>query len=186
MPRYAIVSLDAGPTAGDEGRPVFWKYNGTVSYFAGTNHNFAGYVHRVQGNDISAGQVEIELQGDRGPNLFSVSVAYSGPASQLVYIAERACRVIDISGRPTTAAAFTAGFNKVPVNTTIANGTTLLAANTTYNFNGTANANQLGIALSTNTSVLSLAAGDAIALVPNATATGAIGIITILLAPTGK
>lgn len=176
-PRYMRMYI-ASATAGDEGRPVFAAYSGTLTYDAGTYKNFVGWVHAV----VSSTEIEVELAGRGGPPLVKVNLPYSSPADNYLFVADRAYRVIDARGRVATAAAFTASIKKVANNTTIANGVAIHSS--TYDFNGTAD-NQQVLTLLTNTYV-DLAAGDALALDCNATATNAVGVLSITLVPVGK
>jgi hypothetical protein len=127
--------------------------------------------------------VEIEVVTD-GPKLTYVNWPYVNTSDTIVHMIERPCRVVDIRGRPTTVNAATADIVKCANNTNIASGTSLLAASTVFNFNSTADINQV-LNLNTNTSTLELAAGDAIAINTNAV-TVAAGCVTIVLAPRAR
>lgn len=178
-PRYFTALCNDSLVAGDEGMPLWWKFSNEVSVFPGDSRNFAGWMHKY----IDSTHVEVEMGGPEGPELVQVSIPYSSPADQLVFTAERRYRVIDIRGRVLAAAAFTGEIKKVANNTTIANGTALHAS--TWDFNGTNNVNQT-LTISNNSSVLSIAAGECLALDVNATATNATGVITVLLVPRRK
>lgn len=183
-PRYAQVYIDETPAAGDEGRPVWWLFSNEVSYFARHDNtdeaNFAGWVRRVV--DTTNNIVEIELSLGAGAELVAVTIPYSSPADQYLFVADREYRLVDVRGRVLAGADFTGDIVKVADNTDIGNGTSLLAANTTYDFNGGNNLNQI-VNLSTNNTVLEIDSGDAIALDVNATATNATGALTLLLSP---
>jgi hypothetical protein len=100
-----------------------------------------------------------------------------------MFVADRAYVVKGIRGRVDvagTGGACTAQIRKVPSGTAITSGTVLHSG--TYNLVGTANAQQ-ALTLSTTTSDLLLAAGDSIAYDLTGTATSAVGVIAVNLAP---
>lgn len=184
-PRYAVVSIVETPAKGDEGRPVWWKFSNQVSYFAGTNKNFAGYVRRCPGGVRDAGglastQVEIELVP--ACELVAVNIVYGPtPVDQVNFVADRAYRVVDIRGRVIVGAAgATAQVRKAADTVAIASGTVLHAS--TFNLNGTADTAQV-LTLSSTSADLDVAAGSVVGLDVTGTTTNATGCITVLLAP---
>lgn len=100
------------------------------------------------------------------------------------FIAQRPYRVKGIVGRPTVigsdGGAVTAVVKKAPSATAITGGTALHSGN--YDLKGTAATNQT-LVLSTTSSDLSIAAGDAIGVDFTGTLTAATGTISVLLAP---
>lgn len=110
--------------------------------------------------------------------------AYAYPATPVdavFFIAPRAMRVRGITLRPTVGAAgATAVVRKVPSGTAIGSGTALHTG--TLDLNGTANTNQAATLSSTSTDLL-LAAGDALALDVSGTTTNATGVVTVDLEP---
>lgn len=100
------------------------------------------------------------------------------------FVADRKYKVKSISSRVTAAgtdaSAVTAAIKKAPSATAIASGTALHSG--TIDLKGTANTNQ-AITLSTTTSDLDIAVGDAIGMDFTGTLTAATGVATIVLQP---
>lgn len=130
---------------------------------------------------------EMEMVGmDNAERGFIIANAEYVAASvdKTFFLATRAMRVKYIVARPTVAGtdvgAVTAVVRKVPDATAITSGTALHSG--TFNLKGTANTNQV-LALSTTSSDLDLAAGDALAIDFTGTLTSATGAIIVGLAP---
>lgn len=99
------------------------------------------------------------------------------------FVADRAYRVMSITGRPTvagTGGAATATIRKAADATAITSGTALHSGS--INLVGTVNTNQT-LTLSTTDGVLDLAAGDALSVDFTGTLTSATGVGTVILAP---
>ena len=115
-----------------------------------------------------------------------VSVVY-GEATAIdaaFFVADRPYRVVSIIHRPlvvgSDGSAVTATVKKAPSGTAIASGTSLHSGSA--DLKGTINTNA-PLTMSTDASVLRLAAGDAIGLDVTGTATAARGVITVTLIP---
>lgn len=129
----------------------------------------------------------LSLQGKDGTNL-GVDIAefeyLAASVDKTFYVAQRAMRVkgitwrVDVAGND--AGAVTAIVRKVPSGTAITAGTALHSGSA--NLKGTANTNQ-ALTLSTTSSDLDLAAGDALAVDFTGTLTLATGSCSVALAP---
>jgi hypothetical protein len=125
--------------------------------------------------------------GDTSSTQLSKFIPYNYIATvvtQSIFTAPFPCIVTGIQGRPRVAgsdgSAVTFSFYKAPSGTAGASGT--LLHDGTYNLKGTADTNQT-LTLVTDTSSLTLAAGDSISCVLTGTATAAIGNITVTVEP---
>jgi hypothetical protein len=100
------------------------------------------------------------------------------------FVATRAYRVQKITSRVTAAgtdaSAVSAAVKKAPSGTAIASGTALHQGS--IDLKGTANTNQ-ALSLSTTTTDLAIAAGDAIGLDVTGTLTAATGVVSVELIP---
>lgn len=117
--------------------------------------------------------------------LVAVSTEYlAASVDKVFFVAPRNYRVIGITGRVTVAGtdagAVTAAVNKVASGTAITSGTALHTG--TFNLKGTANTNQ-ALTLSTTSSDLDIASGNALAIDFTGTLTSATGVFTVYLAP---
>lgn len=104
---------------------------------------------------------------------------------KVIFVAPRAMRVRRIVGRVTVAGTDTGGvvtatIRKVPSGTAITSGTALHSGS--INLKSTADTNQV-LTLSTTSSDLDLAQGDAIAIDFTGTLTAATGVVTVGLNP---
>lgn len=105
---------------------------------------------------------------------------------KVFWVAPRQCRVkrivarVTVAGTDTTTPAPTAVIRKVPSGTAIGSGTALHSS--TINLKGTADTNQV-LTLSTTSTDLDLAQGDALAIDVTGTLTGATGVAMVSLAP---
>ena len=138
-------------------------------------------------NLVNPATGEMEMVGmDNAERGFIIANAEYVAASvdKAFFLATRAMRVKYIVARPTVAGtdggAVTAVVRKVPDATAITSGTALHSG--TFNLKGTANTNQV-LTLSTTSSDLDLAAGDALAIDFTGTLTSATGAIIVGLAP---
>lgn len=127
----------------------------------------------LQGADLTDGEiVNIDMRYD------------ANSVDQAFFVASRAYRVKSIIGRPTVAgtdgSAVTAVVKKAASGTAITSGTALHSS--TYNLKGTAATNQT-LTLSTTSTDLDIAAGDAIGIDFTGTLTAAVGVITVALCP---
>lgn len=127
----------------------------------------------LQGSQLDdGGFIPVSIEWD------AASVDKSG------FVADRPYRVKAIRARVTAAGsdagAVTLAVKKAPSGTAIASGTALHSG--TVDLKGTANTNQ-SVTLSTTSSALDIAAGDAIGLDVTGVLTAATGIVTVFLAP---
>jgi hypothetical protein len=147
---------------------------GSVNIALGTGGTSAGGTAGLNG--------QIQVNGVSG--LEPVSLFYSAPATQPFFVANRNYRIIAITVRPLVAGsdsgAVTAVVNKVVSGTALASGTTVHIG--TINLKGTADTNQV-LTMSATSSILDLASGSALGLVPTGTTTAATGVVTVLLSP---
>lgn len=134
----------------------------------------------------ASGELDIEgsdLGGHGGSNHAKTEYV-AASIDKTFFVATRKMRVKSIIGRVTVAGtdagAVTAIIRKVPSGTAIGSGTALHSS--TYNLKGTADTNQT-LTLSTTSSDLDLAAGDAIAVDFTGTLTSATGVISVALSP---
>jgi hypothetical protein len=114
-----------------------------------------------------------------------VTIPYdANSVDRAFFVAQRAYRVKGIIGRPTVAGtdagAVTLAVKKAPSATAISGGTALHSS--TMNLKGTIHTNQT-LTLSTTSSDLSIASGDAIGIDVTGTMTAAVGAVTVPLAP---
>ncbi len=114
-----------------------------------------------------------------------VSSEYNASSvSKVFFVASRAMRVKDVRVRVevkgTDSSAVTVEVAKVPDGTAVASGTALHSG--TANLKGT-DATEQVLTLSTTSSDLDLAAGDALGLIFAGTLTAATGVATVTLAP---
>lgn len=122
--------------------------------------------------------------GDGG--FLTASVEYDAASVDKTFFVAvgRSYRVKGIVGRVTVAGtdggAVTLVVRKVPSGTAITSGTALHSS--TFNLKGTADTNQT-LTLSTTSTDLDIAAGNALALDFTGTLTSATGVISVLLAP---
>jgi hypothetical protein len=115
----------------------------------------------------------------------SVSIPYNASSVDLVsFVASLAYRVRAITWRVevagTDGSAVTGAVKKAASGTAIASGTALHSS--TANLKGTAATNQT-LTLSTTTTDLDIAAGDAIGVDFTGTLTSATGVVSVLLSP---
>ena len=129
----------------------------------------------------------MNFQGKDGTNVgtqIAQTEYLAASVDKAFFIAPRAMRVKRILGRVevagTDAGAVTAVIRKVPSGTAITSGTALHSGS--FNLKGTAATNQ-ELTLSTTSSDLDLAAGDALAIDFTGTLTSATGTISVALAP---
>lgn len=129
----------------------------------------------------------LSLQGKDGTNVgvITVNIEYTASSvDKVAFVAPRAYRVKGITWRVevagTDAGAVTAVVKKTASGTAIASGTALHSS--TANLKGTAATNQT-LTLSTTSSDLDIAAGDAIGVDFTGTLTSATGVISVALAP---
>lgn len=127
----------------------------------------------IQGKDLGDGAFVVE---SFNWNASSVDSAF--------FVADRAMRVKAIRPRVTVAGtdagAVSAVIRKVPSGTAIASGTALHSGS--INLKGTADTNQT-LTLSTTSTDLDLAAGDALAIDFTGTLTAATGVVTVHMSP---
>jgi hypothetical protein len=123
--------------------------------------------------------------GPEAVGMFPASANYATPAADFsFFVATRAVRVraitarVDIAG--SDASPVTAIIRKVPSGSLVAAGTALHSGS--INLKGSGATNQ-ALTLSTTSSDLDLAAGDALAFDLSGTATGATGSVTVTLNP---
>jgi len=126
-----------------------------------------------------------KIGASRGDGFVSVDIEYNASSvDKECFVAQRAYRVVGIAGRVTAAGtdagAVTAAIKKAASGTAISSGTALHSG--TFNLKGTANTNQ-SLTLSTTSSDLDIAAGNAIGIDFTGTLTTATGVISVLLAP---
>lgn len=131
------------------------------------------------------GDLELEGVDGMGRGWLTASLPYTASSvDQTFYVAPRAMRVRRIIGRVSAAgtngSAVTAVVRKVPSGTAITSGTALHSG--TFDLKGTADTNQV-LTLSTTSSVLDLAAGDALAVDFTGTLTTATGVFTVSMTP---
>jgi hypothetical protein len=124
-------------------------------------------------------------KGDANSGLVHVSIEYDASSvDKSSFVAPRGYRVKAITGRVTAAGtdsgAVTLAVKKAASGTAIASGTALHSS--TMDLKGTANTNQT-LTLSTTSSDLDIAAGDAIGIDVTGTLTAATGVVTISLNP---
>lgn len=134
----------------------------------------------------ASGELDVEgtdLGGHGGSHHASTEYV-AASIDKTFFVATRKCRVKAITGRVTVAGtdagAVTAVIAKVPSGTAIGSGTTLHSG--TYNLKGTADTNQ-SLTLSTTSSDLDLAAGDALAVNFTGVLTAATGCISVSYSP---
>lgn len=128
--------------------------------------------------------IQSAVQPDDG-GFLTVTLDYlAASVDKVCFVAQRPYRVKGIRGRVevagTDAGAVTAIIRKAPDGTAVASGTALHSG--TFNLKGTA-ATKQDLTLSTTSSDLSIAAGDAIGVDFTGTLTAATGTIAVLLAP---
>lgn len=135
----------------------------------------------------ASGELDVEgsdLGGHGGAHHASTEYTASS-IDKTFFVATRKCRVKAITGRVTAAGtdvgAVTAIVRKVPSGTAIGSGTALHSG--TYNLKGTADTNQ-SLTLSTTSSDLDLAAGDALAVDFTGVLTAATGVFSVAYSPT--
>jgi len=132
------------------------------------------------------GDFELEGVGGTGFGFLSATVSYhpTSNATNVAFVAHRACRVKAILGRVqavgTDGSAVTATVFKAPSGTAIAAGTALHSG--TFNLKGTLSTNQT-LTLSTTSADLDIAAGDTVGVILTGTLTVATGGITISYTP---
>lgn len=120
-------------------------------------------------------------------NPIVVSFVYGDAAAidGAFFVADRAYRVVKITGRSTIAGtdggAVTAAVMKAPSATAMSGGTALMQS--TINLKTTADTNFSAISLSATSAALDIAAGDAIGLDVTGTTTAARGVINVFLVP---
>lgn len=116
--------------------------------------------------------------------IFATTEYNASSVDKTFFVAPRAMRVKYIIGSPTVAgtdaSAVTAVVGKAASTTAIGSATALHSS--TYNLKGTARTNQV-LTLSTTSTDLDLAAGDALTIDFTGTLTSATGTITVALAP---
>lgn len=126
------------------------------------------------------------LRGNDARSVVTASFEYgeATPLDQFWYIAHRPMRVIGITVRPlvvgSDAGAVTAVIKKAPSGTAMASGTALHSGSA--DLKGTINTNQ-ALTLSTTSSDLDIAAGDAIGWDTTGTMTAARGAVSVALIP---
>lgn len=140
-------------------------------------------VNLKQNDDGSMGLQGSGLADEGG--FIPVSIRWDATTTDTpTFVATRPYRVkailarVEVAG--TDGSAVTAAVKKAPSGTTIASGTALHSS--TINLKGTAATNQ-SLTLSTTSSDLTIAAGDAIGFDFTGTLTAAVGSATISLAP---
>lgn len=107
----------------------------------------------------------------------------SALVTQKIFVAPRACVVVDIRGATRVAGsggACTVSFFKVASGVAVASGTLLHTGS--FNLVGTADTNQV-LTLATNPDTLVLQVGDAIGYVLSGTATSAVGTFGVTVEP---
>jgi hypothetical protein len=140
---------------------------------------------QLKSNADGALGIEGADKGDASSGFVNVNIEYNASSvDKSSFVATRQYRVKAITGRVTAAgtdvSAVTAAVKKAASGTAIASGTALHSG--TMDLKGTANTNQ-ALTLSTTSSDLDIATGDAIGPDFTGTLTAATGVITVTLAP---
>jgi hypothetical protein len=147
---------------------------GSINLVLGTGGASAGGTAGAAGQLLVNGTAGIE----------PISFIYSAPDDQAFFVANRSYRVIGITFRPLVVgsdmSAVTATIKKAGSGTAIASGTTLHTGSA--DLKGTAYTNQT-LTLSSTSSGLDIASGDAIGIDVTGTTTAARGVVTVLLNP---
>lgn len=157
----------------------------TITGGAAAGTNIAGGAVNLVGGAATGTGLPGEIQIN-GSALGFIPVSFNYTASlvtQFIYVASRAVRVKDITGRTRVAGsggACTIAFFKAPSGTAVGSGTALHSGS--FNLVGTADTNQT-LSLSATLTDLALAAGDAIGYVLTGTPTSAVGQVTITVVP---
>lgn len=134
----------------------------------------------------ASGELDIEGSdlGGHGGFMTAKSEYVAASVDKTFWVAARKCRVKSIIGRVTVAGtdagAVTAIIRKVPSGTAIGSGTALHSSS--FNLKGTADTNQT-LTLSTTSSDLDMAAGDALAADFTGVLTAATGVFAVALSP---
>lgn len=133
----------------------------------------------------ATGEMDLVGMDNAQRGMVFVDMTYNASSVDASYfVAPRGYRVKYIIGRVTAAgtngSAVTAAVKKAPSGTAIASGTALHSS--TMDLKGTADTNQV-LTLSTTSTDLDIAAGDAIGIDFTGTLTSATGVITVALAP---
>lgn len=184
-------TASAGSDAGGAGGSITLTAGTGGNASAGTGNGGAGgSIDLVPGGGgtstggTAGARGEVKVNGVAG--LMQVNFVYgeATPLDASFFVALRAYRVKGITVRPlvagTDVSAVTAVIKKVGSGTAIASGTALHTG--TVDLKGTINTNQ-SLTLSSTSSDLDIASGDAIGIAVTGTTTAARGVISILLNP---
>lgn len=168
----------ASAALGDEGKPVFWTDDQTLTYTPTTYCNFAGWVNRI----IDSTHVEVHAHYGYPPT-YQIPLDYLAAAvdGQKMVKAVTGFTIVSAVLRPlvagTDGSAVTVAVKKVASGTAIGSGTAVHSG--TGDLKGTINTDQ---AL-TLTSAAVVAAGSEVGLDVTGTLTSAIGTVMLTVIP---